>query len=113
MLNDSYWREIEIDNGKFAFLSSNPYAQVIAYAVNDGNSWHCEILPELIKGTLYYDGALSIEEVEWQVTLYINKQCIVLANELCKIRDHLPSIHYLADRAGIGNWGDVSGGEND
>ena len=42
-----------------------------------------------------------MEEVEWQVTLYIGNKCNKIANQLHKIRDHLPSIHELAEKAGV------------
>lgn len=110
MLNDSYWKEY--DNGKRACLLASS-GETIAFVGREDFTWHCIIYPKLITEAFEYFGEASIEEVEWQITLHINKRCTVVANELHKIRDHLPSIHYLADRAGIGNWEDVSEGEND
>ena len=45
--------------------------------------------------------ASSVEEVEWQVTLLLYDRCNQMANYFHKIRDNLPSIHDLADKAGI------------
>ena len=98
MLNDSYWEEY--DNGTIAYLFA-PDGEGIAYIQRRDTTWHCQILSTLIAETFEYFGLSTIEEVEWQITLYINKRCTVVANELHKIRDHLPSIHELADKAGI------------
>ena len=87
MLNDSYWEEY--NDGERAFLWSADGERI-------GN---CMIYPELIAESFYYNGTSSIKEVEWQVTLYIGNKCNRIANQLHKIRDHLPSIHELADKA--------------
>ena len=57
------------------------------------------IYPELIAESFYYNGLSSIEEVEWQVTLYINNKCNKIANQLHKIRDHLPGLRELREKA--------------
>ena len=71
----------------------------IAYIQKKDTAWNCMIWPELIAESFYYNGMSSIEEVEWQVTLYIGNKCNKIANQLHKIRDHLPSVHELAERA--------------
>lgn len=96
MLNDSYWKEY--NNGERAFLWSTD-GEKIAYIQKKDTVWDCMIWPELIAESFYYNGMSSIEEVEWQVTLYIGNKCNKIANQLHKIRDHLPSIHKLAERA--------------
>ena len=100
-----YWKEY--NNGNRAYLLKTEMEKV-AYVEKKDFTWHCKIyLKPLFEEELEYFGMDSIEVVEWQLTLYINKKCTVVANELCKIRSDLPSIHELADRAGIGNWEEV------
>ena len=96
MLNDSYWEEY--NDGERAFLWSAD-GERIAYIQKKDLLWNCMIYPELIAESFYYNGTSSIKEVEWQVTLYIGNKCDRIANQLHKIRDHLPSIHELADKA--------------
>lgn len=102
MLNDSYWKEYRVANdGESAFLwSAN--GEKLAYIQRKDIVWDCIIYPELIAESFYYNGMSSIEEVEWQVTLYINNKCNNIANQLHKIRNHLPSIHELARKARVG-----------
>lgn len=95
MLNDSYWKEY--NDGERAFLWSAG-GETIAYIQKKDTVWDCTILPKLIAESFYYNGMSSIEEVEWQVTLYIGNKCNKIANQLHKIRDHLPSVHDLAER---------------
>lgn len=96
MLNDSYWKEF--NNGERAMLYSAD-GEKIAYIQKKDTVWDCMIWSELIAESFYYNGMSSIEEVEWKVTLYINNKCNKIANQLHKIRDHLPSIHELAEKA--------------
>lgn len=42
----------------------------------------------------------SIEEAEWQMTVYIYNRCNKIANKLHAIRDHLPNVHELVEKAG-------------
>ena len=98
MLNGSYWKEY--NDGERAFLRSAG-GETIAYIQKKDTVWDCMIYPELIAESFYYNGMSSIEEVEWQVTLYIGNKCNRIANQLHKIRDHLPSLHELADRARV------------
>ena len=96
MLNDSYWREY--NNGERAYLISAE-KEKIAYVQKKDDVWDCSIYPELITEKFYYRGIDSIEEIEWQVTLHIYNRCNKIANQLHRIRDHLPSTHKLADKA--------------
>ena len=96
MLNDSYWKEY--NDGERAFLWSAG-GETIAYIQKKDTVWDCMIYPELIAESFYYNGMSSIEEVEWQVTLWIDDNCRKVINKVCKVRDHLPSVHELADRA--------------
>ena len=43
----------------------------------------------------------SMEEAEWKAVLIMSNKCNQKANYYHKIRDHLPSIRELAERAGI------------
>ena len=43
----------------------------------------------------------SMEEAEWKAVLKMHNKCNQKANYYHKIRDHLPSIRELAERAGI------------
>jgi len=97
MLNDSYWKEY--NDGERAFLWSG--GETIAYIQKKDTAWDCMIWPELIAESFYYNGMSSIEEVEWQVTLYIGNKCNRIANQLHEIREHLPSVHELAEKAGV------------
>lgn len=97
MLNDSYWKEF--NNGERAMLYSADGKEIIAYVQKKDTVWDCTIYPDFIAEGFYYRGMSSVEEVEWQVTLYINNKCNKIANQLHKIRDHLPSIHELAEKA--------------
>ena len=96
MLNDSYWEEY--NDGERAFLWSAE-GEKIAYIQKKDTAWSCFIYEEFISEDFYWRGMDSIKEVEWQVTLYIGNKCNRIANQLQKIRDHLPSIHELAERA--------------
>ena len=96
MLNDSYWKEY---NGGERALLQDADGNTIAYIQKKDYVWDCKVYPELIKENFYFGGIHSIEEVEWQVTLYIEDKCRNVMNNVCKIRDHLPSIHELAERA--------------
>ena len=96
MLNDSYWKEY--NDGEMAVLWSAD-GEKIAYIQKKDTVWDCMIWPKLIAENFYYNGLSTMEEVEWQVTLYIGNKCNKMANQLHKIRDHLPSIHELAKRA--------------
>ena len=91
--NKSYWKEY--NDGERAYLWSADNEK-IAYVQKKDGVWNCIIYPELIAESCYWRGIDSIEEIEWQVTLYINKRCTNIANQLHKIRDHLPDIHKLA-----------------
>ena len=96
MLNDSYWKEY--NNGERAYLYSAD-GNKIAYIQKKENTWDCTIYSEFIVEEfrlIYVDG---IEEAEWQITLYIYNRCNEIANQLHKIRDHLPNIHELAEKA--------------
>ena len=43
------------------------------------------------------EGLKSKEEAVWQATVWIYNECNAIANSFHRIRDHLPSIHELAD----------------
>lgn len=98
MLNDSYWNEY--NDKEQAYLHSND-GELIAHVHKNNTAWKCVICSDLISEEFYWRGIDSIEEVEWKVTLYIYNRCNEIANQLHKIRDHLPSIHGLAEKAGI------------
>ena len=98
MLNDSNW--LEYNDGQRAILRASN-GETIASIQKDGLLWYCMMLPKLLAQDFYYKNIDSIEEVEWQVTLYIYNRCNEIANQLHKIRDHLPSIHELAEKAGV------------
>ena len=95
MGNKSYWKEY--DDGERAYLLSDS-GETIAYVEKQDSVWDCTIYPKLIAEGFYWRGVDSIEEIEWQITLYINNRCNDIANQLHKIRDHLPSIHELAEK---------------
>lgn len=98
MLNDSYWKEY--NDGERAILwSAN--GETLAYIQRKDSVWDCLIYPELVAENFYYNGLSTMEEVEWQVTLFINNKCNKMANQLHEIRDHLPSIHKLAKKARV------------
>jgi hypothetical protein len=96
MLNDSYWKEY--NDGERAFLWSAE-GEKIAYIQRKDGIWSCFIYEEFISEDFYWRGMDSIKEVEWQVTLYIGNKCDRITSQLQKFRDHLPSVHELADRA--------------
>ena len=89
----SYWKEY--NGGERAYLLS-PDKEKIACIQRKDSVWDCTIYPELIAEEFYWRGIDSIEEIEWQMTIYIHKRCNSIANQLHKIRDHLPDIHELA-----------------
>lgn len=95
MLNDSYWKEY--NDGERAFLYSAENEK-IAYVQKRDSVWDCTIYPDLIAEKFYYKDVDTIQEIEWQITLYIYSRCNTIANQLHRIRDHLPSIHELADK---------------
>lgn len=51
-----------------------------------------------IKYRAFFPENITIEEIQWQVILWANKQCNSIANSFHHIRDHLPSIHDLFDK---------------
>ena len=97
-MNYSYWEEY--NDREHALLFSTD-GENLAYIKKKDKLWDCTILPELIATNFYYMGTDSIEEVEWQITLYIYNECNKIANQLHKIRDHLPNIYELAERARV------------
>ena len=101
MLNDSYWKEYNDGERAVLYSAEGEEVGVLAYIQRKDLVWDCLIYHELIAESFYYNGMSSIEEVEWQVTLYINNKCNKIANQLHKIRDHLPSIHELARKAEV------------
>lgn len=97
MLDDSYyWKEY--NDGRACLFSVDKH--MIAFIEKKDDIWYCKIYPELISEDFYFPLVSSIEEIEWQVTLHINSKCNKIANQLHKIRDHLPSIHELAEKCG-------------
>lgn len=98
MLNDSYWKEY--NDGERAYLYSADNKN-IAYVQKKDSAWDCTIYPKFIAEKFYWRGIDSVEEIKWQITLYIYNRCNEIANQLHRIRDHLPSIHELAERAGV------------
>lgn len=96
MLHDSYWKEY--NDSERAFLWSAD-GETLAYIQKKDTMWDCMICPELIAESFYYNGLSTVEEVEWQVTLFINNKCNKIANQLHTIRDHLPGIRELDKRA--------------
>ncbi len=98
MLNDSYWKEY--NDGEMAFLYSSDNKK-IAYIQKQESGWDCTIFHKYIAEGFYLMNIDSIEEAEWQMTLYIYDRCNEIANELHKLRDHLPSIHELAEKSGV------------
>ena len=97
MLNDSYWKEY--NDGERAYLYSTD-GRTIAFIQRKDDIWNCFIYEEFISEDFYWRGMDSIKEVEWQVTLYIGNKSNKIAKQLHKIRDHLPSVHELAEKAG-------------
>lgn len=100
MLNDSYWNEYNDREMASLYSSDN---KKIAIIQKQESGWDCTIYPKYIAEGFYLMNIDSIEEAEWQMTLYIHNRCNEIANQLHKIRDHLPSIHELAKRARIIN----------
>ena len=96
MLHDSYWKEY--NDGERAFLWSSS-GETLAYIQRKDTVWDCTIYPKLIAENFYYNGLSSIEEVEWQVTLFIYNKCIKITNQLHTIRHRLPSLPELERRA--------------
>lgn len=96
MLDNSYWKEY--NDGERAYLWSAD-GEKIAFIQKKDTVWDCIVWPQLIAENFYYNGMSSIEEVEWQITLYIYNKCNNIANQLHRIRDTLPSIHELAELA--------------
>lgn len=98
MLNDSYWKEYN-DGERAVLWSAN--GEPLAHIKRKDSVWDCLICPKLVAENFCYNGSSTIKEVEWQMTLYIYNQCNKIANQLHKIRNHLPSIHELAEKAGV------------
>lgn len=73
----------------------------IAYVQKKESLWQCTIYPEFITEEFNLKGLDSLEEVEWQITLYIHNRCNKIASQLHQIRDHLPIAYKeLDDRKG-------------
>ena len=62
------------------------------YKIDD--AWNCWIkLLSFSEEFQLYGVYESIDEVELEITAYIYGKCNQITDELCKIRDALPSIH--------------------
>lgn len=100
-MNKWHWKEIEIyeehlvdeNDNVIARLMYTDYGTVL-------NGWRC-IFYNKECNTKYVNQiyANSIEEARWQATLWIHNECNFIANSYHRIRDHLPSIHELAEAA--------------
>ena len=99
-MNDWHWKEY--DDGKRASLFSadgEEIAYIQKYEPDLGSAWICSIYPRYICEKVYWKDIDSLEEAEWAATLYIYDKCNEVANQLHKIRDHLPSLHELRENA--------------
>ena len=74
--------------------------KTLARARNMDNLGWFVYLP-CIDEQFYKIEASTVEEAKWRVTLLLYDRCNGMANYYHKIRDHLPSIHELAEAAGI------------
>ena len=100
-MSNAHWEVY--DNGERAWLfdKDEHVRAVITRDEDSGNKWECILFYDCIKGKLYWSEDYTIEEMKWQVTLYINNKCNDIICQTCSIRDHLPSIHELARQAGV------------
>lgn len=92
MLND--WKWEKIDNNQY-IIKDNYNTKIVDLQKIQNEEWLCTFYNNEMK--LHYNGIypanMSLEEVQWQAILWIQKQCNQIANSFHHIRDHLPSIH--------------------
>ena len=98
MLHNWHWKKVELDEEHLVDDNDN----VVAKLMYTEWGWRCVFYNSKCN-TKYVSQihANSIEEARWQATLYIHNECNFIANSYHYIRDHLPSIHELAEAAGV------------
>ena len=103
MLNDTKWEPFDESE---EFLK-NCDGMIIARLRKHWNEarWICTFSPQLdnvdVHFSLELEGIKSVEEARWQATAWIYNQCNYIANHFHRIRDHLPSVHELAEEVGL------------
>lgn len=97
MLND--WKWEKIDDYEYVVRDNNN-AIIIQLIQLWNKQWRCVFYNDKyeLKYYTFFLGNTTIEEIQWQATLWVNKQCTNIANSFHHIRDHLPSIHDLFDK---------------
>lgn len=97
MLND--WKWEKIDNYEYV-IRDNTNTVIIDLIQNQNEQWICTLYNDEYKLKYYaiFPENMTIEEIQWQVILWVNKQCTNIANSFHHIRDHLPSVHDLFDK---------------
>jgi len=90
------------ESNKSEYRLKNTNGELISYLIRNYNDeWSCIFYNDdcNLKHTMTFQDINSPEEAIWQATLWIYKTCNHIANSLHNIRDHMPSIHKLAEEA--------------
>ena len=97
MLND--WKWEKIDDYEYVVRDNNNAIIIQLIQIWD-KQWRCAFYNDKYELKYYtnFPGDTTIEEIQWQATLWVNEQCNNIANSFHHIRDHLPSIHDLFDK---------------
>lgn len=97
MLND--WKWEKIDNYEYVIRDNNN--TVIIDLIQTWNEqWMCTFYDDKYKLEYkkIFSKNMTIEEIQWQVILWVSKQCNNIANNFHHIRDHLPNVCDLFDK---------------
>ena len=97
MLND--WKWEKIDDYEYVIRDNNN-AIIISLIQTWNDQWKCILFNDNynIRYQAIFPENTSIEEIQWQVVIWANKQCNDVANSFHYIRDHLPSVRDLFDK---------------
>ena len=99
MLND--WKWEKIDNYKYVIRDNNNKIIIDLKQIRN-EQWICTLYNDEYEYELrqraFFPENTTIEEIQWQVTIWISKQCNNIANSFHYIRDHLPSAYDLFDK---------------
>ena len=95
-----YWRWDKVDDYEYRLKDENH--QIKGYLIQDGSGdWVVRFFNDDIDGAFPNTARLkdmdNAEHAIWQATLWIYNQCNKIANSFHHIRNHLPSIHELAE----------------
>lgn len=96
-IND--WKWEKIDDYEYVIRDNNNIVVIDLMQIQN-KQWICTFYNNEyeLKYRAFFSENMTIEEIQWQAILWVNEQCINIANSFHHINDHLPSIHDLFDK---------------